>query len=168
MVVRHSVSSMMFCKKGCSNGIRAWSSATAVPSLKWLSSYLKATELHYVMYRLRQDRMGVIEINLIFLKLASDYEHSQSEFMSSRIQFPPWCDMLLSVGKYSVASNNESCHGDQKQIVFDGDHLATTGSVAHIYNLKNIKTWGFPDITQQPSLRQQQFQNHMPINLEPL
>lgn len=92
------------------------------------------------MYRLRQDRMGVIEINLIFLKLASDYELSQSEFMSSRIQFPPWCDMLLSVGKYSVASNNESCHGDQKQIVFDGDHLATTGSVAHIYNLKNIKT----------------------------
>lgn len=102
---------MMFCKKGCSNGIRAWSSATAVPSLKWLSSYLEATELHYVMYRLRQDRMDVIEINLIFLKLASDYDLSQSEFMSSRIQFPPHCDMLLSVGNYSVASNNESCHG---------------------------------------------------------
>lgn len=115
MVVRHTVSSMMFCKKGCSNGIRAWSSATAVPSLKWLSSYLKATELHYVMYRLRQDRMDVIEINLIFLKLASDYELSQSKFMSSRIQFPPWCDMLLSVGNYSVAPNNESCHRDQKQ-----------------------------------------------------
>ncbi len=114
MVVRHSVSSMMFCKKGCSNGIRAWSSATAVPSLKWLSSYLKATELHYVMYRLRQDRMDVIEINLIFLKLASDYELLQSEFMSSRIQFPLWCDMLLSVSNYSVASNNESCHRDQK------------------------------------------------------
>lgn len=132
MVVRHSVSSMMFCKKGCSNGIRAWSSATAVPSLKRLSSYLKATELHYVMYRLRQDRMDVIEINLIFLKLASDYELSQSEFMSSRIQFPPWCDMLLSVGNYSVASNNESCHWDQKRIVFDGDHLVTTETVAHI------------------------------------
>lgn len=144
MVVRHSVSSMMFCKKGCSNGIRAWSSATAVPSLKWLSSYLKATELHYVMYRLRQDRMGVIEINLIFLKLASDYELAQSEFMSSRIQFPPWCDMLLSVGKYSVASNNESCHGDQKQIVFDGDHLATTGIVAHIYSLKKHKDLRVP------------------------
>lgn len=87
------------------------------------------------MYRLRQDRMDVIEINLIFLKLASDYELSQSEFMSSRIQFPPWCDMLLSVGNYSVAPNNESCHGDQKQRVFDGDHLVTTGTLAHIYHL---------------------------------
>lgn len=135
MVVRHSVSSVMFCKKGCSNGIRVWSSATAVPSLKWLSSYLKATELHvhYVMYRLRQDRMDVIEINLIFLKLASDYDLPQSEFMSSRIQFPPQCDMLLSVGNYSVASNNESCHRDQQRVVFDGDHLVTTGSVGHIY-----------------------------------
>lgn len=44
------------------------------PSLKWLSSYLKATELHYVMYWLRQDRRDVTEINLIFLKLASDYD----------------------------------------------------------------------------------------------
>lgn len=41
------------------------------------------------MFRLRQDRMGVIEINLIFLKLAPDDELSSSEFMSSRIQFPP-------------------------------------------------------------------------------
>lgn len=157
MVVRHSVSTMMFCKKGCCNGIRAWSSATAVPSLKWLSSYLKATELHYVMYRLRQDRMDVIEINLIFLKLASDYDLSQSEFMSSRIQFPPWCDMLLSVGNYSVASNNESCHRDQKRIVFDGNHLVTTGRVAHIYHVvkKNTKTWGFPDFTPQLSLKEQ-------------
>lgn len=40
------------------------------------------------MFRLRQDRMGVIEINLIFLKLAPDYELSSPEFMSSRIQFP--------------------------------------------------------------------------------
>lgn len=70
--------------------------------------------------------MDVIEINLIFLKLASDYDLSQSEFMSSRIQFPPWCDMPLSVGNYSVASNNESCHREQKRIVFDGDHLVTT------------------------------------------
>lgn len=85
------------------------------------------------MYRLRQDRMDVIEINLIFLKLASDYDLSQSEFMSSRIQFPPQCDMLLSVGNYSVASNNESCHRDQKGIVFDGDHLVTIGTVTHIY-----------------------------------
>lgn len=46
--------------------------------------------------------MDVIEINLISLKLASDYELSQSEFMSSRIQFPLPCDMLLSVGNYSV------------------------------------------------------------------
>lgn len=76
--------------------------------------------------------MDVIEINLIFLKLASDYEPLQSEFMSSRIQFPPCCDMLLSVGNYSVASNNESCHRDQQRIVFDGDHLVTTGTVAHI------------------------------------
>lgn len=135
MVVRHSVSSMMFCKKGCSNGIRVWSSVTAVPSLKWLSSYLKATELHvhYVMYRLRQDRMDVIEINLIFLKLACDYDLSQSEFMSSRIQFPPQCDTLLSVGNYSLARNNESCLRDQQLRVFDGDHLVTTGSVTHIY-----------------------------------
>lgn len=73
MVVRPSVSSMTFCKKGCSNGIRAWSSATAAPSLKWLSSYLEATALHYVMYRRRRDRMDVTEINLIFLKLASDW-----------------------------------------------------------------------------------------------
>lgn len=61
--------------------------------------------------------------------------------MSSRSQnlcppefnFLPRCDMLLSVGNYSVASNNESCHRDQKRIVFDGDHLVTTGTVAHIY-----------------------------------
>lgn len=79
------------------------------------------------MYRLRRDRMDVIEINLIFLKLASDYDLSQSEFMSSRIQFPLWCDMLLSVGNYSVASNNESCHREQKWIVFDGDHLVHRG-----------------------------------------
>lgn len=155
MAVRHTVSSMMFCKKGCSNGIRAWSSATAVPSRKWLSSYLKATERHYVMYQLRQDRMDVIEINLIFLKLGSDYELSQSEFMSSRIQFPPWCDMLLSVGNYSVAPNNESCHRDQKHRVFDGDHLVTTGTVAHIYHRlreKKKKTWRFPDFTWRFSL----------------
>lgn len=54
------------------------------------------------------------------------------EFMSSRIQFPLRCDMLLSVGDYSLASNNESCHRDQKPIVFDGDHLVTTGAVAQI------------------------------------
>jgi len=76
MAVTHSVSSMMFCKNGCSNGITASSSACAVPSLKWLSPYLKATELLYGMYWLRQDRMDVIEINLIFLKLASDYDLS--------------------------------------------------------------------------------------------
>lgn len=92
MVVKYAVSSVMFCekkgeKKGCSNGIRPGSSA--VPSRKRLSSYLKATEPHYVMFRLRQDRMGVTEINLIFLKLAPDYELSSAEFMSSRIQFPP-------------------------------------------------------------------------------
>lgn len=91
MVVTYTVSSVMFRKKkkkkGCSNRIRPWSSS--VPSRKRLSSYLKATEPHYVMFRLRQDRMGVIEINLIFLKLAPDYELSSPEFMSSRIQFPP-------------------------------------------------------------------------------
>lgn len=58
------------------------------------------------------------------------------KFMSSRIQFPPWCKMLLSVGNYSVASNNESCHREQKRIVFDGDHLVTTGTEAHIYQGK--------------------------------
>lgn len=81
------------------------------------------------MYRLRQDRMDVIEINLIFLKLASDYDLPQSEFMSARIQFPPQCDMLLSVCNYLVASNNESCHREQRWMVFDGDHLVTTRSV---------------------------------------
>lgn len=133
MAVRHSVSSMTFCKKGCSNGIRAWSSATAVPSLKWLSSYLKATELHYVMYRLRQDRMDVTEINLIFLKLASDNELSQSECMSSRIQFPLRCDMLLSVGNYSLASNNESCQRPE------GDGVWWRPSCDH-WNVAQIQT----------------------------
>lgn len=76
--------------------------------------------------------MDVIEINLIFLKLASDSDLPQLEFMSSRIQFPPQCDMLLSVGNYSVASNNESCHRDQRQIVFDGNHRVTTGTAALI------------------------------------
>lgn len=85
--------------------------------------------------------MGVIEINLIFLKLASDYELAQSEFMSSRIQFPLWRDMLLSVGNYSVAPNNESCHRDQTPGVFDGDHLVTTGTVAHIYHLIRERRW---------------------------
>lgn len=41
------------------------------------------------MFWLRQDRMGVIEINLIFLKLGPDDELSSLEFMSSGIQFPP-------------------------------------------------------------------------------
>lgn len=94
------------------------------------------------MYRPRQDRMDVTEINLIFLKLASDYDLSQSEFMSSRIQFPPQCDMLLSVGNYLVASNNESCHRDQKRIMFDGDHLVTTGTVTHIYQALKKKEKG--------------------------
>lgn len=58
---------------------------------------------------------------------------TQSEFMSSRIQFPLLGDMPLSVGNYLVASNNESCHRDQRQIVFDGDSLVTTGTVTHIY-----------------------------------
>lgn len=169
MVVRYTVSSMMFCKKGCSNGIRAWSSATAVPSLKWLSSYLKATELHYVMYRLRQDRMDVIEINLIFFKLASDYELLQSKFMSSRIQFPPWCDMLLSVGNYSVGPNNESCHRDPKR----GECLMATilwplelSPTSTIYQKTDLKV---PRLhTAVLAMRQQQFQNHMLINLEPI
>lgn len=115
------------------------------------------------MYRLRQDRMDVIEINLIFLKLASDYDLSQSEFMSSRIQFPPQCDMLLSVGNYSVASNNESCHRDQKGIVFDGDHLVTIGTVAHIHQaLKKKKTRkkkDFRDFKQQLSLKNSHFRS---------
>ena len=44
-----------------------------------IPSYLQAPELHYVMYRLLPDRMGVIEINLIFLKLAPDYDLSRSQ-----------------------------------------------------------------------------------------
>lgn len=49
--------------------------------------------------------------------------------------------MLLSVGNYSVGPNNESCHRDQQQIVFDGDHLVTTGTDDHIYQTLGER-WG--------------------------
>lgn len=103
------------------------------------------------MFRLRQDRRDVTEINLIFLKLASDYDLTQSEFMSSRIQFPAHSDMLLSVGNYSVASNNESCHRDQRQIVFDGEHVVTSGSVSCICQGSHRKGLEFPSIYQSKS-----------------
>lgn len=77
-------------------------------------SHLIVKELHQVMDRLRQDRMGVTEINIIFPKLSSDYDLSKPKLISRRIQFPPQCDMLLSVRDYSQADSNESSRGKSK------------------------------------------------------
>lgn len=63
--------------------------------------------------------------------------------MSSRSRnlCPPEFNFLCGVicfyqlGTILWPPNNESCHGGQTPGVFDGDHLVTTGTVAHIYHL---------------------------------